>query len=510
MNNALIYKFFTSLRSCNNPEENLKKESIVAEFFDFAKREKGYDRDCFVQEYDEIGADILDGKTLEDFIYSEYLHFHSDVLLEYQYTKGFLKEALAYLIQAKTECIKVRTDIKERKTIGKEFDKYTDDKYEYYIEYIVKRIKLIETELDEANLIKRALEMAQTPSWLDWQKMSLFSFSKAVDYAMLNGQDYIWFAMLPVREMREMRRLRKEDHEQYVEAFAKVIDKYSIVKELVRICEENYYLNKRLNIIRSATGLFYREEYEAFAYLMAPQTEGMFGDYLNICNVSFNDKGGMKEKVEKIRNNTPVGKGAFLEYAYFRYDLPVLRNPMAHGAIVGAGRETAFEILMDVYWVAKNIDSKENYYKKWIEFLRGFSSVDCCRTLILKQFRSDNPDTQSYIEALKRWLRGDFGEIIDYYCLLENEGILRECLNSVELYDAIWSSIPLQSEDKKQCTNGMRVMKWNDEPLLYKDFVETIKEKDFKIPDGWLSGYYSFIEAIRRNKENVYLSIRNY
>lgn len=496
----IISDFLTELKTCHMPNENLKKENIVNRFLAFAERTKGYDREHFSKQYHEIGANLLDGLTFEDFIYSYCLYFHSDVLTEYLHAKNQLEEALNNLKIEKIGAIEKRREIKHQLSDGKESEDHEYNKFAYYIKYFTDRITIIKKELTEPNLIKRALEIAQTPYWARWQKIGLYSANILADYAIENGQDFVWFGMLPVPRMEKMRRWRTSNHSLYVENFAKIIYEYAVVENMIKICEENYYLQRRLNIMRSAAKLFKREEYEVFSYLMVPQTEGMFGDYLKLCNVEVENKAGMTAKIEKVKEFTPAGKGTFVEYAYFKYDFPSLRNPMAHGVMVEVNRETAFEILMDAHWVMQEINSDEHNYKKWIKFLQDISSIDSGYSIILQRFRSDSLEYRINLDMLLMWLRGEFNEIIVFYHLSHEERILRECLNSAELYNAIWSNMPLQIEDTTAHTDGMRVVKWNDEPLLYQDFVEIMEKTTFSVPKDWLSMYHCFIEAINKEK----------
>ena len=489
--------FLEKLQKSSNPEEDLKKENIVINFLAYTEQKRGYNRDYFIKRYDEMGAELLDNQSLESYIYRYCLYFYSDVLTEYVNIKSQLESALAYLTTEKSIAIDRRREIKRTLPDGKESDSHEYNKFGYYIDYFVDRIAAIKKELQNTNLIKRALDRAQTPYWFSWQKSMLYSTNNILDFAMVNGQDYIWFGMLPIPLMEKMRKCRKENHELYVDAFEKIIEEYSVVEDMAKICEENYYLHKRKKIIKSAAGLFKREEYEAFSCLMASQTEGMFGDYLSLCNVEFENKSGMMGKIEKVKESTPAGKGVFIEYAYFKYDFPALRNPLAHGAMVEIDKETAFELLMDAYWVVREIDSDEHDYKMMVNFLKEISSIEKGCSKILEKFRNDSMNCQSNLNLLLKWLKKDFEKVIKFYNLSENEEILRKCLDSVKLYESIWHKMPLQSEDMTQSNDGMRVMKWNDEPLKYESFIDIAQEHNFTMPENWLSGYKSYSDELK-------------
>ncbi len=166
----IIGDFLTELTTCHTPNEDLKKENIVTRFLAFAKRTKDYDKDHFIKQYNEIGTDLLDGQTFEDFIYRHCLHFYSDVLAEYLHVKSQLEEALSFLEKEKRDVIEKRREIKHRQSVGDESENPEYDKYDYYIKYFINRITIVKEDLVESNLIKHALEIAQTPHWSSWQK----------------------------------------------------------------------------------------------------------------------------------------------------------------------------------------------------------------------------------------------------------------------------------------------------------------------------------------------------
>ena len=51
-------------------------------------------------------------------------------------------------------------------------------------------------------------------------------------------------------------------------------------------------------------------------------------------------------------------------------------------------------------------------------------------------------------------------------------------------------------------------MKWNDESLLYQDFVRIAEENNFAVPKDWLCMYHCFIDAMSKHKEQTLVKIR--
>lgn len=73
---------------------------------------------------------------------------------------------------------------------------------------------------------------------------------------------------------------------------------------------------------------------------------------------------GLKSIADKIRDKDNFGK-----YIYLAYELPELRNHIAHGDMIEIDTKLACEILMVLNRLIKEIDSEEQDYKKIIAFL---------------------------------------------------------------------------------------------------------------------------------------------
>ncbi|AFA49351.1 hypothetical protein Awo_c25950 [Acetobacterium woodii DSM 1030] len=90
----------------------------------------------------------------------------------------------------------------------------------------------------------------------------------------------------------------------------------------------------------------------------------MFSDYMDIIEVgrkgnSITDKLGYLNKKEHLWG-----------YIYYAFDFPNIRNNIAHGDIIETDlKEVASDILLDLVYIVKMIDSQDLEYKKVIDFL---------------------------------------------------------------------------------------------------------------------------------------------
>ena len=254
-----IGDFLEEISACDNPENDLKKENIIARFLDFTRRTKGLDREYFSARLNETGAELLDIQTIDDFIYRHCLYFYSDASAEYRNDGNNLEKALNFLTDAKIWAVNRCQEIKKSLPDGAEKEDLQYKKFGYYIDYLAYRIKIVKNKLtDKKKRIRQAIKKARTDSWFAWQSTEFYFTETLLDHAVLNGQDYVLFGIFPVPLTEKLRFLRKENHNLYIKLFAEKIDEYSVAQNLTKICEGNYYLNPRLDIIRSAQGLFER------------------------------------------------------------------------------------------------------------------------------------------------------------------------------------------------------------------------------------------------------------
>jgi len=240
-----------------------------------------------------------------------------------------------------------------------------------------------------------------------------------------------------------MQQLRKTDHNTYLNNFAEMISSPQIAEKIEETVKENCYLQDRKNILYTALKLFRVKNYESFVYLMVPQIEGLFRLFLELIG-DHSRTGGMMEIAKKIKE-----KEDFFEFIYFAYDFSDLRNSIAHGAMIKIGREQAFEVIMDTYWIVGEINSDERDYKLWMKFIKECTeSIDSSENIqnILRYFAG--LEKEKYLELLERYLKNGFTKEIKWYQLELQMAQWDQMIRDRDFYKAIWNEEPLQSIDR--------------------------------------------------------------
>lgn len=155
----------------------------------------------------------------------------------------------------------------------------------------------------------------------------------------------IFFGNLPIQGAEKLLKLSSTDHKKYLESFRDIILANGVVKKIKSNVDCSSELKKRKNIIYTALEMFENENYESFVYLITPQIEGVFLDYVRLKD----DRsvfGGVMEVAKRANE-----KDSFYEYPYFEYDFPEKRNAIAHGEIIDVRPEMAYEMIMVLLWI---------------------------------------------------------------------------------------------------------------------------------------------------------------
>ena len=110
------------------------------------------------------------------------------------------------------------------------------------------------------------------------------------------------FSEAPVVFTEKMGMLRSISIDNYLIEFKNYIYTEKIFENIESIAEKNYYINKRLPIIQTASNLFDEEKYTPLVYLLVTQVEGLFDDYRQILDIDIDDRiNGIGDKLEKLR-----------------------------------------------------------------------------------------------------------------------------------------------------------------------------------------------------------------
>jgi len=152
--------------------------------------------------------------------------------------------------------------------------------------------------------------------------------------------------------------LKKTSSPDYFAAIESLVTNKNLVVNMNERVKNNYHLHKRTEIFEILTQLYQKEKYQTFITLATLQIEGIFYDLCLIKYGETKNMGTLVEKVQKaFQDNPKLWKPL---YPYFAFDVPNLRNEIAHNGMV-KGRNlktTAYEIILDLNCVISCVESE--------------------------------------------------------------------------------------------------------------------------------------------------------
>lgn len=492
-----LSEFYTDLckKVANNekPDTVLTKDNISELFLSFVDQNNSESEgsECYRKRYEEENKNNR-YSNLNEFIYEHVLFIHEghDIRMEYLRLK---EEAAKYmdLLQSKKKSYEA-----ELRNIGNEKNNQKS-KILYYKQIIEEKIKIAEQRSVTEELVREAINVCSTPNYIRW-------FNRGFEWDILFVQDIdtdkrnlIYFGELSIPDVRRMMLLKKDNKDDYLNAFEGVISNLEVIEKINLIANNNYYLRNRKNIFHTALDLFDSKNYEAFVYLIVPQIEGLFQLYLRLLGDNSNS-GGMQEIVKKIKERED-----FFEFVYFAYDFSDLRNEIAHGGMITVNREQAYEVLMDTYWIVKEIDSNQRDYKVWLDFVEQCTKSNSLSTNIVRMLGYfEEFDSKKYVKLLRRYFHNDFNDVIAWYKYENHVNILNNILQNMMFYEAIWKDGPLQINKGNVDIGGKKyqTLKYNDSGIKYQSLIEELKQYSY-VPEKWYKEYTIFCEKMKELKE---------
>lgn len=250
--------------------------------------------------------------------------------------------------------------------------------------YDIKKYKFILSYNE--TLLEKAEELNNEDIWIRETRRKALAFSNMFDMTELfrnlkfsspeQDELFDWkhninFQEAPIPESERIAELKKNEKDKYLSELEKYIEDYKICEKILNTTSDNCYLSKRLPVFEIAVDCFNNENYLPFICLAVPQIEGMFTDYMNIIGVNSSGN-SITTKLERLNNQDRLWG-----YIYYAFDFPKIRNNVAHGYIIKSNlKEIANDILLDLVYIVKMIDSQDLEYKKIINFLEDIDKED--------------------------------------------------------------------------------------------------------------------------------------
>lgn len=212
-----------------------------------------------------------------------------------------------------------------------------------YLEEEDQRTLDIEFRDDELGklFLKRRYLFAQFPEYYDVD----------FDYSTIVKAAYLPDVQLEdsFRVEKKYLQLKKSDEENYYVTIKKIICNKDIIGTVQKAVDTNYHLHRRHEIFDDLVSLYRERHYQSFLSLGLIQLEGLFYD---ICSIIYGEKenaGTLVEKAEKaLRAGNNIGFMRY--YPYFAFDVPILRNEIAHTGMINSVdlERKADELILDL------------------------------------------------------------------------------------------------------------------------------------------------------------------
>lgn len=477
------------------PEVDLTRDNISELFLSFVDQfddEKG-GSEYYKKWYEEENKENA-YTDLNDFICTHALSIRSSSNVGAEYLR-LKEEAIQYMNVLQNK----KNEYEEQlKSIGNKEDNQKN-KIIYYKQIVEQKIKKAKNRTETKELVRKAINICSIPGYIGWFDKGFGMDILSVQDIGRDRRDLIYFGELPVTVVKQMLQLRNSDKDAYLDAFNNMILSLQIVEKIEAIVRNNFYLENRKRVLLTALELFGSENYESFVYLIVPQIEGLFRVYLRLLGDNSYSV-GMQEIAKKIKE-----KENFFEFVYFAFDFSNLRNRIAHGDMIEVDREQAYEVLMDTYWVIKEIDSDQRDYKLWFNLIEKCSQyLDLSEAIRETLGYFVGLDAKKYMELLKRYFRDDFKREITWYNLAAQVEKWDSMIRDRSFYEAMWNGGALEVNDGSIEIEGKHfsVMKYNDEGLKYRVLVEELKNHGY-VPEDWYKQYVMFgekIEALQKER----------
>ena len=490
------------------PEELLDKQSLTTAFEELVGTRGQEETKYYAKQWKEKRKH---DKTLtwSDYIYYYVLCFehNSDVAKEYLKLKASKEKNKKTMLDNQEKLQEKLRDIGENKKLKKGKRKIEDFKTQNE-----KELSELE-EKDTQFLMETAWKNCSIPDWLGFLKFNFpIAWSWNAENAIDREKNYILLYEFPVMECEKMRALKNEDEDNFIEAIKNNIIKYHIPENMLKITRENVYLNNRLEIISTSIELFQKGKYKAFVFLAMSQIEGLLKTLFQFVWGDKSENDGLKSIADKIREKDDFGK-----YIYLAYELPELRNHIAHGDMIEIDTKLACEILMVLNRLIKEIDSEEQDYKKIMAFLNDVSTADLKTLASRLNYYFSSINNVEYCGLFERYLKGEFDDVIQWYQLSDKDCEFKKIIQSDEFYLSIWNKDPMftTTVEKVQLLDGSVKdipVKHYSESLQYEGMVQLLyrllneKGKSHKykpVPLNWYEEYNAFVKQANEAKHDT-------
>ena len=194
--------------------------------------------------------------------------------------------------------------------------------------------------------------------------------------------------------------LKEKDTEKYYQKVIDTVNNNNLLENMAERIGNNYHFHKRKEIFETMATLFNEEKFTTFIITATIQIEGMFYELVTIRYGEKENQGTLVEKVDKTFSKNAQQKHAL--YPYFAFDIPDLRNTVAHIGLVEDSniKNIAYELVLDLHCILSLAEQESlNKFKNVIYIITKIKDV-----VNSNDFDSDDKQKEAIAEHI-------FGEL---------------------------------------------------------------------------------------------------
>ena len=180
---------------------------------------------------------------------------------------------------------------------------------------------------------------------------------------------------LPVSVSIEIRKeLYKADESKildYLKAYMEFPD-INMVNNIKVFIEKNHFLNKRKEVLLQIFKHLDNHDYISINNMLPLQIEGLFHDYCILLGIKEKELNisALNKKLDRIKEKNSNSMFAYINYEYFSFRFPIIRNRIAHGRHFNTNNEyQAISLIHDLYSVCQMIIDKDIELNIYLELI---------------------------------------------------------------------------------------------------------------------------------------------
>jgi hypothetical protein len=302
----------------------------------------------------EIQEDVIDSIPLEEKIFHSYICKNDLNLIpnDKKNLESTLKEIIEDLKSIEIDKLKYISELEDLTNKDFEGKTYQERLLKHYIK------KLEDAEAQILSYIKGNLSKETNKNKYREIFHSPFLINSQYDYKFAKHTYKIEsvsdlknkLGNIRLRRYFELERLYRTDKDKFLTELKEDLNAFNIIEEIKDIIDKSKLLSQRKDLLYDILELFHVDKFQLFCNVVPQQVEGILYDYC----IEF----GINE--DSLKNSTLGDKINLLienendeiDYEYFAFRFPIIRNRVAHGKLVDQNLDlNSWLLLLDLKYI---------------------------------------------------------------------------------------------------------------------------------------------------------------